>query len=125
MINPRCVAFALLCLTLGDKPAAAPDARAIFEASAHALAPATRNSAASSPVAVADNTRWAPSAALMMVARTRLVLPVAWLMESRICASVLCVASTLTVKVLSPESMVSVPVPTSCAAPSTNGSEVS
>ena len=41
MINPRCVAFALLCLTLGDKPAAAPDARAIFEASAHALAPAT------------------------------------------------------------------------------------
>ena len=41
MINLRCVAFALLCLTFGDKPAAAPDARAIFEASAHVLAPAT------------------------------------------------------------------------------------
>ena len=35
------VAFAFLCLTVGDKPAAALDAQVIFEASEQALAPAT------------------------------------------------------------------------------------
>jgi glyoxylase-like metal-dependent hydrolase (beta-lactamase superfamily II) len=42
MITLRRVAFALLCLTfIGDKPAVAFDARAIFQASERALAPAT------------------------------------------------------------------------------------
>ncbi len=42
MITLRRVAFALLCLTfIGDKPAVALDARAIFQASERALAPAT------------------------------------------------------------------------------------
>ncbi len=45
MINLRCLAFASLCLTFADQPAAAPDARAIFEASEQALAP-TRSSPA-------------------------------------------------------------------------------
>ena len=35
------VAFAFLCLTVGDKPAAALDAQVIFAASEQALAPAT------------------------------------------------------------------------------------
>ena len=41
MITLRRVAIAFLCLTFGDKSAAALDAQVIFEASEHALAPAT------------------------------------------------------------------------------------
>ena len=73
-----------------------------------------------SPLATPVSTRWAPSVALTIVARTRSVLPVAWLIASRMPASVLCAESMPTWNVLVPMLMVSVPVPTVCPAPPSN-----
>jgi hypothetical protein len=75
--------------------------------------------ALATPAVLADNTRCAPSAALTIVAVTERLFSVDRLMASRICASVLCSASTATENVFAPIEMESVPVPMTWPAPST------